>query len=76
MLLATDLWVAALIRRAEQAGACPVVARRGDARAGAVLVRTINRRAGVARLYAEAVRGAFVARLARRFLARLLRHLA
>lgn len=57
MLLATDIWVAALIRRAEQAGAFPVVARKGDARAGAVLVRTIDRRAGVARLYAEALRG-------------------
>lgn len=55
--LSTDLWVGALIRRAELGGAFPVVARRGDPRAGTVLVKTVNRRAGAARLYAEAVRG-------------------
>ncbi len=57
MLLSTDLWVAALIRRAEQSGAFAVVARKGDPRAGAVLVKLINRRDGSARLYAEALRG-------------------
>jgi hypothetical protein len=57
MLLATDIWVGALIRRVELAGAFATVARKGDARAGAVLVRTIDRRTGEARLYAEAVRG-------------------
>jgi hypothetical protein len=57
VLLSTDLWVAALIRRAEQAGAFAVVSRKGDPRAGAVLVKLINRREGWARLYAEAVRG-------------------
>jgi len=57
LLLSTDLWVAALIRRAEQGGAFAVVARRGDPRAGAVLVKLLNRRDGWARLYAEAVRG-------------------
>jgi hypothetical protein len=46
--------VAALIRRAEQAGAYATVARKGDTRAGAVLVKAIDRRAGTARLYAEA----------------------
>jgi hypothetical protein len=46
--------VAALIRRAEQQGAYATVARKGDPRAGAVLVKAIDRRAGTARLYAEA----------------------
>ena len=57
MILATDLWASALIRRAEQGGAFAAVVRKGDARAGAVLVKVVNRRAGEARLYAEAVRG-------------------
>ncbi len=57
MQLSTDVWVAALIRRAELAGAFPVVARKGDARAGSVLVKALNRRAGTARLFAEATRG-------------------
>lgn len=57
MLLATDIWVAALIRRAENAGAFPVVARKGDARAGAVMVKAVNRRSDTTRLYIEAVRG-------------------
>jgi hypothetical protein len=57
MLLSTDLWVGALIRRAELGGAFAAVARKGDPRAGAVLVKTLNRRDGVARLYAEAFRG-------------------
>lgn len=56
MLLSTDLWVQALIRRAEMAGAFAVVARKGDPRAGAVLVKAVDRRRGTARLYAEAVR--------------------
>ena len=54
MLLSTDLWAAALIRRAELAGAFATVARKGDARAGTVIVKafdTANRRA---RLYSEA----------------------
>jgi hypothetical protein len=54
MLLSTDLWVAALIRRAEQGGAFATVIRKGDARAGTVLVKAVDRRAGHARLYAEA----------------------
>lgn len=57
MLLSTDLWVSALVRRAEQGGAFAVVARKGDARAGAVLVKLINRRQDWTKLYAEAVRG-------------------
>ena len=54
MILSTDVWVAALIRRAELGGAFAVVARKGDPRAGAVLVKTLDRRSGAARLYAEA----------------------
>jgi hypothetical protein len=57
MLLSTDVWVGALIRRAELGGAFAAVARKGDARAGAVLVKTVNRRDGVCLLYAEAFRG-------------------
>ena len=57
MILSTDLWASALIRRAELAGAYAAVLRKGDARAGAVLVKVVNRRAGEARLYAQAVRG-------------------
>ena len=57
MLLSTDIWVGALIRRAEIGGAFGVVARKGDPRAGAVLVKVLNRRAGAARLLAEATKG-------------------
>lgn len=57
MLLSTDIWVAALIRRAELAGAFAVVARKGDARAGSVLVKALNRGDGTSRLYSEATRG-------------------
>lgn len=57
MLLSTDIWVGALIRRAELGGAFAVVARKGDPRAGSVLVKAINRGDGTARLYSEATRG-------------------
>lgn len=57
MRLSTDVWVGALIRRAELGGAFAAVARRGDPQAGTVLVKALNRRANTARLYAEAVRG-------------------
>jgi hypothetical protein len=57
MLLSTDIWVAALIRRADLAGAFAVVARKGDARAGSVLVKALNRGDGTTRLYSEATRG-------------------
>lgn len=56
MLLSTDIWVSALIRRAELAGAFAVVARKGDPRAGAVLVKVLNRSDNTARLYSEATR--------------------
>ena len=56
MILSTDIWVGALIRRAELGGAFATVARKGDARAGAVLVKVVDRRAETVRLYAEATR--------------------
>ena len=57
MLRSPDIWVGALIRRAEIGGAFAAVARKGDARAGAVLVKAVNRGDGTSRLYAEATRG-------------------
>ena len=45
MLLPTDLWVSALIRRAEQAGAFAYVLKKGDARAGAVILKITHLRA-------------------------------
>ncbi|OYW28497.1 MAG: hypothetical protein B7Z44_08220 [Caulobacter sp. 12-67-6] len=57
MLLSTDIWVSALIRRAELGGAFATVARKGDAKAGAVLVKAVDRRENRARLFAEATRG-------------------
>jgi hypothetical protein len=56
MLLSTDVWVGALIRRAELGGAFPVVARKGDPRAGAVLVKVLGRGSGSVRLFAQATR--------------------
>jgi hypothetical protein len=55
MRLSSDIWVYALIRRAELGGAFATLARKGDARGGAVLVKTLDRRSGVAKLWAEAV---------------------
>ena len=57
MELPTEFWVQALMRRATLAGAFCVVARHGDDRAGAVLVKAVDRRRGGVRLYAEAARG-------------------
>jgi hypothetical protein len=54
MLIHTDIWVAALVRRVERAGAYATVVRKGDARGGAVLVKGLDRRAGVATLFAQA----------------------
>ncbi len=56
MLISSAVWVAALVRRVEQAGAFATVARRGDSRAGAVLVKTIDRRSGACRLFSSAQR--------------------
>jgi hypothetical protein len=55
--LDTDIWVYALIRRAHQGGAFAAIERKGDSKGGSVLVKLVNRRAGEARLYAEATRG-------------------
>jgi len=57
LLLSTDIWVAALIRRVELGGGFAMVLRKGDARAGAVLIKLVNPRAGTSRLLAEATRG-------------------
>ena len=56
MNIHSDIWVYALIRRAQLAGAFATVLRKGDARAGAVMVKTVNRKTGEAHLYAEATR--------------------
>ena len=56
MLLSTDVWVGALIRRVEIGGGFAAVSRKGDPRAGAVLVKAVNRSDGTVRLYAEATR--------------------
>jgi hypothetical protein len=53
--LSSDIWVYALIRRATLGGAFATVIRRGDARGGAVLVKTVDRRSGEARLWSQAV---------------------
>ena len=57
MNFSSDVWVAALVRRAELGGGFGTVARKGDARAGAVLVKVLHRGDGTTRLYAEATRG-------------------
>lgn len=44
MLLSSDFWVGALIRRVEQAGSFASVARKGHPRFGAVLVKVLNLR--------------------------------
>ncbi len=54
MLLSSDLWVSALIRRAEIGGANAVVVRKGDARAGTVIVKVFDTSTRRARLYVEA----------------------
>ena len=56
MQIDTDLWVYALIRRAQLGGAFATIERKGDARGGSVLVKQVNRRDGVTRLFAEATR--------------------
>lgn len=54
MLISTDVWVAALIRRAEIEGAFATVVKRGDARAGSVIVKAYDTSNRIARLYTEA----------------------
>lgn len=54
MLLKSDIWVGALIRRAQAAGAFAAVARRGDRDAGDVIVK-VAKLDGTARLYAASI---------------------
>ena len=55
MLLSTDVWVSALIRRAELSGAFATVVRKGDARAGDVVVKAYNTSTRTARLFSQSV---------------------
>ena len=57
MNIHSDIWVYALIRRVQLAGSFATVLRKGDARAGAILVKTVDRKTGDAHLYAEAMHG-------------------
>ena len=54
MLLSSDLWVSALIRRAELEGAYATVVRKGDDRAGSVIVKAYDTSNRTAKLYTEA----------------------
>jgi hypothetical protein len=54
LLLNSDLWVGALIRRAGIEGANATVVRKGDARAGTVIVKAYNTSERTARLFSEA----------------------
>ena len=54
MRLSSDIWVYALIRRVELAGSFATLLRKGDARGGAVLVKTVDRKSGQAKVWAEA----------------------
>jgi hypothetical protein len=55
MEIGSDVWVHALIRRVELAGSFATIARKGDARSGAVIVKTFDARSGETRLYAQAI---------------------
>lgn len=74
MRLKSEIWVAALIRRAFAAGAAAAVLYRGDDAAGAVFV-VVDRLDGTADLYAPALGGTFADDGERRF-ERLLRAVA
>ena len=54
MLLSSDLWVSALIRRAEIAGAYATVVKKGDDRAGSVIVKAYDTSNRTAKLYTDA----------------------
>ena len=54
MLLSSDLWVSALIRRAQIEGAYATVVAKGDDRAGSVIVKAYDTSTRTARLYTEA----------------------
>jgi hypothetical protein len=55
MNLSSDLWVYALVRRAQLAGSFATIVRKGDARGGAILVKTYDPRSRETRLYARAM---------------------
>jgi hypothetical protein len=55
MEISSDVWVYALIRRVQLAGAHATLARKGDARAGAVLIKTFDPRTRACRLFAQAL---------------------
>lgn len=55
MLLSSDVWVSALIRRAELDGAFATVVKKGDARAGDVVVKAYNTSTRTARLYSQSL---------------------
>jgi hypothetical protein len=42
VLLSTDFWVGALLRRIEQGGGFGYIARKGDAKAGGVILKVVN----------------------------------
>ena len=54
MLLSSDLWVSALIRRAQIEGASATVVKKGDDRAGSVIVKAYDTSTRTARLFTEA----------------------
>jgi len=51
LLLSTDVWVSGLIRRAELSGAYATVVKKGDARAGTVIVKAYDTSNRTARLF-------------------------
>jgi hypothetical protein len=57
MKLSTDFWVSALIRRVEQGGGFAYVTRKGDARAGSVILKIINSRTREVMILREAISG-------------------
>ena len=54
MKVHSDIWVYALVRRAQLGGAFATIVRKGDARGGAVLVKTFDSRSRQTRLWSEA----------------------
>ena len=60
MELHSDIWVAALIRRANLGGGFATVARKGEARSGAVLIKLRDPGSGATALYAQALNAAGV----------------
>lgn len=58
MRLRTELWVGALLRRAELAGAFAAVLYRGDLDGGAVLLKTFHQKTRLVKLFSETIQGA------------------